>query len=116
MSKTKKIIFTCSIILNIFGFIGLAFELNTNQVGVLTEDVNVGDFFNRDSVLFILPKGLTVRNMSPQGLGAIDQLEPHRFYIVVSTNDNQIVNYNIRKDTLYFTDNMYSMDFIGHMK
>lgn len=111
---TKKIIFACSVILNIFGLIALLFELNTNQVGVLTEDVKVGNFFNKDSVYFKLPKGLTVRNISPQGLGAIGQLEPHRFYIVVSTVDNHIVNYNIRKDTLLLRDNIYSMDFIGN--
>ena len=63
-----------------------------------------------DSLLFTLPKGLTVRNASERGLNAIGQFENERFQIVI-TSDEELVNYNIPPDNLAPNGNYYSADF-----
>jgi len=110
----KKWVYRISIFLNIV-FIFLYF-LNwfnspSYKLGRLEEDVEVG-IFTRDSIIFKIPKGLTVQNVSEQGLGAIGQFENNRFSIVI-TSDRGLVNYNLPKDSLEMFGNYYSADILS---
>ena len=116
MSKStiiKRCVFILSIILNlVFILVWGFYKINspTYELGILTQDINVG-YFTNDSILFKIPKGITVRDVSPQGLGAIGQFENNRFEIVLTTDNADIVNYNIHKDSLPHFGNYYSIDY-----
>ena len=64
-----------------------------------------------DSTLFTLPKGLTVRNSSERGISAIGQFENERFQIVITSDDWELINYDLPKDSLDSHGNFYSADF-----
>jgi len=64
----------------------------TERVGVLAEELTVKTF-QEPSLSFVLPKGLTVADVSPRGLAGAGQLEPFRFSIVVSSNRAALVDY-----------------------
>jgi hypothetical protein len=64
-----------------------------------------------DSIIFTLPKGLTVRNSSERGISAIGQFENERFQIVITSDDWDLVNYDLSKDSLVVHGNYYSADF-----
>lgn len=108
----RKWIFGISILLNVF-FI-LAFVWNwlnspTNELGRLEKDIEIG-YFQSDSSVFKIPKGLTVRNVSQRGLGAIGQFENERFSFVITSDDASLVNYNLPKDSLDMFGNFYSAE------
>lgn len=96
MKHLKKTCILFSVFLNIlFTAIFLLENLNqpTFELGVLTQDTNVGTHGNSE-VLFTLPKGLTVSNDSPRFIAAaIGQFEPNRFSISVSSNSSSRVDY-----------------------
>ena len=107
----KKWIFNISILLNVL-FI-LTFLLNyfnspTYELGKLKKDLKIS-YFSSDSTFFYLPKGLTVRNISQRGIAAIGQFENERFEIVI-TSDDDLVDYNVPKDSLQVFGNFYSAD------
>jgi hypothetical protein len=69
----KKWVFRISILLNIVLLIGWGLScLNrpSYKLGRLEKDITIGNFMG-DSLLFKLPKGLTVRNASERGISAI---------------------------------------------
>ena len=108
----KKWIFRLSILLNVF-FI-LAFVWNwlnspSNELGRLEKDIEIG-YFQSDKSVFRIPKGLTVRNVSQRGLGAIGQFENERFSIVITSYDASLVNYDLPKDSLDMFGNYYSAE------
>jgi len=106
----KKYLFWLSIALNlvfIVGYLFNRFNSPSNKIGVLKKDINVGYFMGKKTI-FTLPKGLTVRDKSERGISAIGQFENDRFYIVITTDDN-IVNYNVNKDSLNQFGNFYSV-------
>jgi len=108
----KKWIFRISIALNFIFLIGWGLSsLNkpSNRLGRLEKDITVG-YFMGDSLLFTLPKGLTVRNASERGISAIGQFENERFQIVISSDD-ELINYNLSNDSLGPNGNYYSADF-----
>ena len=74
------------------------------RLGVLTEDVAVGEFGGSER-LFVLPKGLAVADASSSN--QIDQFEPFRFSIIV-TSDRGLVDYG-RRPAKHF-GNLYSAD------
>jgi hypothetical protein len=108
----KKWIFRISILFNIIFLIGWGLT-DTNQpsykLGRLENDLTIGHFTG-DSLLFTLPKGLTVRNASERGISAIGQFENERFQIVISSDD-ELVNYNLPIDSLEPHGYYYSADF-----
>lgn len=107
----KKYIFWFSIILNILFILGYLFNrINSpsNKLGILKEDVEVGYFKGTEKV-FVLPKGLTVKNESPRGLSAIGQFENERFSVII-TSDRDLVDYDVKKDSLNLFDNFYSAE------
>jgi len=59
--------------------------------------------------LFKLPKGLTVADESQRGISAIGQFENNRFSIVITTNED-MVDYEINKNSLDIFSNFYSAD------
>ena len=108
----KKWVFRISILLNIILLIGWGLSsLNrpSYKLGRLEKDITVGNFMG-DSLLFTIPKGLTVRNASERGLNAIGQFENERFQIVISSDD-ELVNYDLTLDSLGPNGNYYSADF-----
>ncbi len=81
------------------------------KLGALKKDIKVGLFNNtKDSTYFILPKGLTVRDVSERGISAIGQFENNRFDIVITTDNNDLVDYNVPKYKLQSFGNYYSAD------
>lgn len=111
-NKWRKWIFRLSITFNII--FGLGWFLNyinspTYKLGVLTQDVNAG-FLAGDSTIYVIPKGITVRDVSPRGIGAIGQFENNRFELVFTTDRDDLVNYNISKDSLFQFGNYYLAD------
>lgn len=109
----KKWILIISITLNIVFLIGWGLcSLNepSYKLGRLEKDITIGHFMG-DSLLFTLPKGLTVRNASQRGLNAIGQFENERFQIVISSDDWELINYDLPTDSLAPNGNYYSADF-----
>lgn len=108
----KKWIFIVSILVNVAFGIGWFlqwFNSPSYKIGRLEKDLQVG-IFSTDSVIFKIPKGLTVRNMSERGLSAIGQFENERFEIVITSEDETLVNYNLPIDSLAGNANYYSAD------
>jgi hypothetical protein len=108
----KKWLFGISIFVNIIFILLFAWNwLNspTNVLGRLEKDIEIG-YFQSDNSVFRIPKGLTVRNVSQQGLGAIGQFENERFSIVITSNDASLVNYDLPKDSLDIFGNFYSAE------
>jgi hypothetical protein len=109
----KKWISRISIALNIIFLIGWglsSFNKPSYKLGRLEKDITIG-YFMGDSTLFKLPKGLTVRNASERGLSAIGQFENERFQIVITSDDWDLVNYDLPNDSLAAHGNYYSADF-----
>ena len=108
----KKMIFGISIFMNVIFILLFAWNwLNSpsNELGRLEKDIEIG-YFQSDSSVFRIPKGLTVKNVSERGLGAIGQFENERFSIVITSNDASLVNYNLPKDSLDMFGNFYSAE------
>ena len=114
-AKAKKWLLILSIMMNIFFTGKLLFE-NFNspnyKLGQLNKTIKVG-IFGHDTTCFILPTGLTVRNVSERGISAIDQFENNRFDIVVTSDEDSLVNYNIDPDKLLPFGNYYSANKTG---
>lgn len=107
----KKWIFNISILLNVLFIVAFVFNYfnsPTYELGRLKKDLKIS-YFGSDSTFFYLPKGLTVRNISQRGIAAIGQFENERFEIVI-TSDDDLVDYNISKDSLQLFGNFYSAD------
>jgi len=111
--RMKKWTLIISIVFNIIFLIGWGLSnLNTPsyKLGRLEKDITVG-YFMGDSTLFTLPKGLTVKNSSERGISAIGQFENKRFQIVITSDDWELVNYDLPLDSLNPSGNFYSADF-----
>ena len=65
------------------------FAETDGRLGVLTHDVVVGRF-QETGTLFVLPRGLVVRDASATGA---DWFEPHRFRIVVTSDKSDLVHF-----------------------
>ncbi len=113
MTKVKYILLIVSILANVYFLIELGIrKLNepTDKLGVLKQDIKVG-LFGQPGVLFDLPKGITVKDVAPRGIGAIGQFENERFAIIVTSDYDELVDYNITKEDLYPHGNYYSADY-----
>jgi hypothetical protein len=114
-SNWKKWIFRLSITLNIIFALGWGLNyLNspTYRLGVLTQDVNAG-FLAGDSTIYRIPKGITVRDISPRGISAIGQFENNRFELIFTTDRQDLINYDLPKDSMFQFGNYYSADRIS---
>jgi hypothetical protein len=111
-NRSRKWVFSISIALNVLFVLGWLFNYSnspTYKLGVLTQDVNAG-FLSGDSTIYIIPKGITVRDVSPRGINAIGQFENNRFELILTTEREGLVDYNKPKDSLFQFGNLYSAD------
>ena len=111
-------IFRISILINIIFLLGYFWNwINTPsyEIGRLEKDIEIGRF-SSDSTIFKIPKGITVRNASQRGLNAIGQFENERFEIVITSDDQNLVNYDLPKDSLQVFQNLYSADVHKYSK
>ncbi|MET3732630.1 hypothetical protein [Moheibacter stercoris] len=109
----NKWLFRISICFNIIFILILLFNwMNSpsGELGVLKTEVKAG-LLRGDSAFIFLPKGITVKNKSERGLGAIGQFENHRFEIVI-TSDEDLVDYDVPNDSLSTFGEYYSADII----
>jgi hypothetical protein len=90
MKSWIKILFIASIILNLWFLFGWINE-PPYRFGVLSRDIIVP---LTKEVTITLPKGLVVRDDSPNGLAAIGTFDKNRFSITV-TSDFKMVDYNV---------------------
>lgn len=116
----KNIILSLSILLNVIllGVLGYSFsqifiktldgcaEIADGKIGVLNKDLTIG-YFNEGNKLFTLPKGLVVRDASATGMG---WFEPHRFRLVITSDDAKLVDYTIDSEQLPNDSEYYSAD------
>jgi hypothetical protein len=119
MTTRQKWTYRISILLNLFFGAGLFLNYINSpsyDLGILKEDVKIGLFNKNDTTLFALPKGLTVRNISQRGISAIGQFENNRFEIVVTTDRDDLVDYNRPDIELLPFGNFYSADFDASIK
>jgi hypothetical protein len=109
MKSLYPVLFAISLILNIglYGYIVFMDSLDWTvdaRYGVLKEDTYIGEF-NGNTPILMLPKGLTVKDVSPAN--NIDLFEPRRFSITISS-DRELVDYT-GKNLQNFHD-LYSAD------
>ena len=110
---SKMIGIAASIALNLAFLTRFAMErLNAppDRLGVTTQEIEVGDF-NGGGPYFKLPKGLPVRDSSPQGLDAIDLFEPHRFQLTITTDNEHLVDYSGSTKNREGFGDLYSADW-----
>jgi hypothetical protein len=113
MGKTKKWLFRISVIANfILAFLVWSiYTEHSDKLGILNKDIKIGLFNDQGkSVFFNLPKGITVQDVSERGIGAIYLFENNRFEIVITSNQQDLVNYNIPANKLSQFGNLYSAD------
>lgn len=113
MKKFKYILLVVSILANVYFLFELGlrkFNEPSDKLGILQEDIKVG-LFDQPGVLFDLPKGITVRDVAPRGIGAIGQFENERFSVVVTSDRADLVDYNVKEKDLQPYSNYYSADF-----
>ena len=79
----------------------------TEKLGVLTREVTAGSFGSSD-VSFKLPKGLTVMDVSPQGISAIGMFEASRYAVVITTDEQNLVDFKPAKPRQF--GELYSID------
>jgi len=111
----KNTILSISIILNlvlagilIVGFFKIlegCAEIPNGRIGVLNKNLDIGYFGNSKKV-FSLPKGLVVKEASATGAG---WFETNRFRIVITSDDDNLVNYHDIKPLLNNSE-YYSAD------
>jgi len=71
-------------------------EVANGKVGILSDEIKIG-IFGSNKVLFTLPKGLVVRDASATGA---DWFEPHRFRIIVTSDNPALVDYSQKIEPL----------------
>lgn len=107
----KKFILISSLTMNVI-FITIFSWNSMNSpsydFGRLEKSVEIGIFMT-DSTFLKLPKGLTVKNASERGFAAMGRFENERFEIIFTSDDPNLVNYNLPKDSLQIFGNAYSI-------
>lgn len=108
----RRVLFGTSVLLNVAlaGVVALE-KLNApeDRIGVLTKDLEVGSF-SGTATIFRLPKGLTVRDASPRFFAAVGQFEPHRFSIIITSENESVVNYHVARSNLHLHQEYYSAE------
>ncbi|WP_298529558.1 hypothetical protein [uncultured Christiangramia sp.] len=108
----KKWIFRISILMNIV-FIISYLNSPSYDIGRLEKDIKIG-IFTSDSTMLKIPKGITVRNASQRGISSIGQFENERFELVITSDDPNLVNYDVPEDSLQAFGNFYSADVLNN--
>ena len=112
-TKILKLTLAVSLLLNIGLFAVLVYqtlngcaEIKNGRIGVLKEDIEVG-FFGSEKTILKLPKGLIVKEASATGAG---WFEPYRFRIVITSNNENLVDYKINKNSKDSLTEYYSAE------
>lgn len=108
----QSMILTVSIILNaifILGWLLNVVNRPSYKYGILTENINAGLPWN-DTVLFHIPKGTTVKDVSPRGINTVGRFEGNRFEIVITSERDNLVNYSVSREQISRHGNHYSAD------
>ncbi|MDX1959281.1 MAG: hypothetical protein SFU98_11950 [Leptospiraceae bacterium] len=98
-----------NILLTILLFINIAegcAEIPNGRLGILKNSISIG-YFSKSKKLFTLPKGLVVRDASASGAS---WFERHRFRIVITSESDDLVDYNIEPTSLGEQTEYYSAD------
>jgi hypothetical protein len=82
-----------SILFNFIAVVNLM-DLPDYKTGVLLDDLEIADYRNDGKVLFKLPKGINVMNVSPRGFASWGLFDAERFSIVIVTSNAKVVDYN----------------------
>ncbi len=85
-------LFFLSIFFNLVTVIS-SINLPSYKLGVLQRDLVIADYSNDRKVLFKIPKGLTVMDASPRGLGEVGLFLPKRFTFVIA-GSNEFIDYS----------------------
>jgi hypothetical protein len=99
--KIKSILMLVSIVLNIV-LVGIILfknlegtpEIKNGRYGVLKDNMAIGRF-GENKKIFSLPKGLMVRDASAAGM---DWFEPNRFRLVITSEQDKLIDYSINQD------------------
>jgi hypothetical protein len=87
----------------------------TDRIGVLKRNIQASSFENQ-RILFTLPKGLTVRDASPGFIASIDVFERNRFAIVLTSDDENVIDYSVADSSLQHYGELYSIENRGSSK
>jgi hypothetical protein len=108
--KMKTIFLVCSLVLNLVLFALLAYnvfngypEARFGKFGRLNKNIELGRF-GEQRKLFVLPKGLLVKDVSATG---VDYFEPNRFKIIITSERDNLVDYTIDQKTAAANDGEY---------
>jgi hypothetical protein len=106
-----KVFFALSVLLNIF--LAGSFLINkanapVGKVGVLTEQIPVALFMQNEKEIFTLPKGLVVKDSSPNFIASAGLFEPNRLVIEI-TSDRKLVDFDADTSANSFGE-LYSAD------
>ena len=91
--RLLQLFFVVSVLLNIFILIAWSNQ-PSYKIGILLHDVEVADYANDSRILFKLPKGITVMNVSPRGLATVGLFDSERFSFTITVSDSELINYS----------------------
>ncbi len=106
----RKILVSISFLLNFilsFIFLWNYFNSPSYKYGRLEKDIKV--FNSSGEIEYKIPKGITVRDVSPRGLAAIGTIQNQRFEIILTSSSDEYVNYNLSSDSLDYFGNLFSI-------
>jgi hypothetical protein len=100
--KIKTIILGISLLLNLILIFALAYnvlngypEARFGKYGRPNKNIELGRF-GEEQKIFALPKGLLVKDVSASG---VDYFEPNRFKIILTSDQDDLVDYTIDQKT-----------------
>ena len=88
-----KILFFISILFNIFTMIS-SLNQPDYKLGILKRDVNIADYNDDSKVVFKLPKGMTIVDVSPRGLPSIGLFNAERFSFTIVGSSSDFTEYS----------------------
>lgn len=91
-------------------------ERGSGRIGVLSREVCAVSKDPSFPARFCLPKGLSVRDVASRGLGGIGQFEPNRYSVVISTDSEDLVSFDVPKAELNRYEDLYSVHAAGWVK
>jgi hypothetical protein len=88
-----QLLFCISIFFNVFAIVTTINEPDY-KLGILKQDIAIAEYRDDRKVLFKLPKGMTVVNVSPRGIAEIGLVHPQRFSFTVAQFSSEFIDYS----------------------
>jgi len=85
-------------------------DQGSGRLGITTRDICASAKTRDVLVSFCLPKGLTVQDVSPHGIGGIGLFEPHHYSLVLTTGDPSVVAFNSTERKMNPWGELYSIE------